>query len=36
MDCGDAGHILLSQHVADDLEQFPGGVRIYTIWVNAK
>src|SRR5437867_2052564 len=21
MDCGDAGHILLSQHVADDLEQ---------------
>ena len=23
MDCGDAGHILLSQHVADDLEQFP-------------
>src|SRR5438876_8754397 len=23
MDCGDAGHILLSQHVADDLEQDP-------------
>jgi TolB-like protein/Tfp pilus assembly protein PilF len=23
MDCGDAGHILLSQHVADDLEQYP-------------
>jgi Predicted integral membrane protein len=23
MDCGDAGHILLSKHVADDLEQFP-------------
>jgi len=22
MDCGDAGHILLSQHVAEDLEQF--------------
>jgi TolB-like protein/class 3 adenylate cyclase/Tfp pilus assembly protein PilF len=22
MDCGDAGHILLSQHVADDLEQY--------------
>ena len=22
MDCGDAGHILLSKHVADDLEQF--------------
>jgi TolB-like protein/Tfp pilus assembly protein PilF len=23
MGCGDAGHILLSQHVADDLEHFP-------------
>ena len=23
MDCGDAGHVLLSQHVADDLEQYP-------------
>src|ERR1044071_5035278 len=23
MDCGDDGHILLSQHVADDLEQYP-------------
>src|SRR5947207_8362722 len=23
MDCGDAGHILLSQDVADDLEQYP-------------
>jgi TolB-like protein/Tfp pilus assembly protein PilF len=23
MDCGDAGHILLSHHVADDLEQYP-------------
>src|SRR5881398_3998776 len=23
MGCGDAGHILLSQHVADDLEQYP-------------
>jgi TolB-like protein/Flp pilus assembly protein TadD len=23
MDCGDAGHILLSQHMADDLEQYP-------------
>src|SRR5437667_10446549 len=23
MDCGDAGHILPSQHVADDLEQYP-------------
>src|SRR6266576_811733 len=23
MDCGDAGHILLSKHVADDLGQYP-------------
>jgi TolB-like protein/Tfp pilus assembly protein PilF len=23
MDCGDAGHILLSKHVADDIEQYP-------------
>jgi class 3 adenylate cyclase len=23
MDCGDAGHILLSRHVADDLEHYP-------------
>src|SRR3989449_4390297 len=23
MDCGDAGHILLSNHFADDLEQYP-------------
>src|SRR5438552_3346365 len=23
MDCGDAGHILVSKHVADDLEQYP-------------
>ncbi|HEX4697404.1 MAG TPA: adenylate/guanylate cyclase domain-containing protein [Candidatus Udaeobacter sp.] len=23
MDCGDAGHILISRHVAEDLEQFP-------------
>src|SRR5881409_1809026 len=23
MDCGDAGHILLSRHVADDLDQYP-------------
>ena len=23
MDCGDAGHILLSKHVTDDLEQYP-------------
>src|SRR5947199_7471261 len=23
MDCGDGGHILLSKHVAEDLEQYP-------------
>src|SRR5437763_1197350 len=23
MDCGDAGHVLLSRHVAEDLEQYP-------------
>src|ERR1700757_4688030 len=23
MDCGDAGHVLLSRHVADDLEHYP-------------
>jgi TolB-like protein/Tfp pilus assembly protein PilF len=23
MDCGDAGHVLLSKHVAEDLEQYP-------------
>ena len=23
MDCGDAGHILLSKHVADDLDHYP-------------
>ena len=23
MDCGDAGHILLSRHVAEDLEHYP-------------
>jgi class 3 adenylate cyclase len=23
MDCGDAGHILVSQHAAEDLEQYP-------------
>ena len=23
MDCGDAGHILLSRRVAEDLEQYP-------------
>src|SRR6476660_553990 len=25
MNCGDAGHILLSRHVAEDLEQYPRG-----------
>src|SRR6201993_431361 len=25
MDCGDAGHILLSKHVSDDLENYPRG-----------
>jgi class 3 adenylate cyclase len=23
MDCGDAGHILVSKHVAEDIEQYP-------------
>ena len=36
MDCGDAGHILLSKHVADDLEQYPQWRGIYTILANAK
>ena len=27
MDCGDAGHILLSKRVADDLENIRNGVR---------
>ena len=27
MDCGDAGHILVSKHVADDLEQYGSGDR---------
>jgi len=25
MDCGDAGHILISKHVAEDLEHYPRG-----------
>ena len=28
MDCGDAGHILLSKHVAEDLEEYESGDRI--------
>ena len=37
MDCGDAGHILLSNHVAEDLEHYPrNGNRICTISANAK
>src|SRR5256885_8306789 len=28
MDCGDAGHILLSRHVADDLETYPHWQRL--------
>src|SRR5215469_232815 len=27
MDCGDAGHILVSKHVAEDLEEYPTGDR---------
>jgi len=23
MDCGDAGHVLLSKHVADDIDDYP-------------
>ena len=30
MDCGDAGHILLSKHVADDLNSIGSGVPICT------
>ncbi len=35
MDCGDAGHILLSKRVADDLAPSPAGMRICTSWANA-
>ena len=31
MDCGDAGHILLSGHIAEDLPNTGTGSRIYTI-----
>ena len=36
MDCGDAGHILLSRHVAEDLEHYPRWRGGYTTWANAK
>ena len=36
MDCGDAGHILLSRHVADDLEHYAAGGRICMRLANAK
>jgi len=35
MDCGDAGHILLSQHVADDLVQYRQWRRVCATLVNA-
>src|SRR5947208_16891400 len=34
MDCADAGHILLSKHVAEDLEH--AGDHFYTTWATAK
>ena len=36
MDCGDAGHILFSQRVADDLVQYRNGRRSFTTSANAK
>ncbi len=36
MDCGDAGHILLSKHVAEDLEEYEQWRRTSTILVRAK
>src|SRR5947207_2008438 len=36
MDCGDAGHILLSRHVAEDLEQYPRWRTCLHEWANAK
>jgi class 3 adenylate cyclase len=36
MDCGDAGHILLSKRVAEDLEQYRNGARTCTNLANAK
>jgi class 3 adenylate cyclase len=36
MDCGDAGHILLSKHVAEILSSILIGSRTSTSWENAK
>ena len=36
MDCADAGHILLSKHVAEDLENTSRGARSCTILARAK
>ena len=36
MDCGDAGHILLSQHVAEISKQYGNGDRSCTTLANAK
>jgi class 3 adenylate cyclase len=36
MDCGDAGHILLSKHVAEDLENTRSGDRFCMISAHAK
>jgi class 3 adenylate cyclase len=36
MDCGDAGHILLSQHVADDLVHHRQWARVCATLTNAK
>ena len=36
MDCGDAGHILLSKHVAEDLEQYGIGSRTCTTSATAR
>jgi len=36
LDCGDAGHIFLPKHLADDLSQYRHCNRIYTIWANAR
>jgi class 3 adenylate cyclase len=36
MDCGDAGHILLSKRVAEDLAQYGNGNRSCTIWAKWK
>ena len=36
MDCGDAGHILAFQRVADDLEQYRQWRRFCTIWAKCE